>query len=148
MVRAVLLDTGPLGIAVHPSPRAGFGEWLLALRAHGTNIVIPEIADYELRRALLRINSQRSLERLDLLISTSGYAQITTAIMRQAASLWADARRQGQPTAPDHRLDGDVILAATAQELIQSGLEVTLATDNVRHISRYVPAAPWTDIKP
>ncbi len=64
--------------------------------------------------------------------------------MRQAAMFWAEARQQGQPTAVDPALDGDVILAAQAATLELT--DVVVATTNVRPLSRFVPAALWFDI--
>jgi hypothetical protein len=47
----VILDTGVLGLACHPSRRETFMSiwaWMEALRAAGHIVAIPEIADYEL----------------------------------------------------------------------------------------------------
>jgi hypothetical protein len=65
--------------------------------------------------------------------------------MRWAAELWAQARQGGYPTAPDPALDGDVILAAQALSL---GVPVVVATANVAHLSRFVPADVWQNIAP
>jgi hypothetical protein len=64
--------------------------------------------------------------------------------MRRAAEFWADARRTGQQTAGDQRLDADVILAAQAVALEMP--EVVVATSNLRHLSRYCNAMLWSDI--
>jgi hypothetical protein len=64
--------------------------------------------------------------------------------MRQAAAFWAQARQQGQPTAGDKALDGDVILAAQATTLEVT--DMVIATTNVGHLSRFAPAALWQDI--
>ena len=68
--------------------------------------------------------------------------------MRKAAELWADARRKGVTTADDKEIDADVILAA--QAILFCGLndELTVATYNARHLSRYVNAHHWKDIEP
>jgi hypothetical protein len=89
-----------------------------------------------------------SLQRLDGLVATGGliYAPITTDQMRQAAVLWADAWRQGIPTAHQHALDADVILAACATTIGLPGDQVIVATDNVGHLSRYCDARLWTTI--
>ncbi len=145
-MRAVLLDAGPLGLAVHPSPVQGFREWLASLQGSGARVVIPEIAHYELRRELLRMERSESIARLDRLIGVCAYAPITTPVILRAAGLWAETRRRGQPTADDRALDGDVILAATAIELMQGGDEVIVATTNVAHIARFVPAEDWRNI--
>jgi hypothetical protein len=52
----------------------------------------------------------------------------------------------GKPTASDLSLDADVIIAAQAALLIDDGDAVTVATHNVSHLSRFVPAARWQDI--
>jgi hypothetical protein len=69
-----------------------------------------------------------------------------TAAMRQAAVFWAQARQQGQPTADDRALDGDVILAAQAITL--GVTDVVIATTNVGHLSRLAPAALQPAITP
>jgi len=63
-----------------------------------------------------------------------------------AADYWAQARRQGQPTAHPESLDADVILAAQATVLSNAGYSVVVATDNPGHLARYVDAKPWQSI--
>lgn len=121
-------------------------RWLQELSSNGVRIVVPEIADYELRRELLRANKTNGLSRLDALIDLAEYLPITTAAMRQAAQFWAQARQQGQPTAVDAALDGDVILAAQAITLELPN--VVIATTNVGHLSRFAPAEVWQEIRP
>jgi len=75
---------------------------------------VPEIADYEVRRELLRARKTRGLERLDLIRKTLGYLPLTTNMMLKAAELWTQARNQGTPTADRKALDCDVISAAQA----------------------------------
>lgn len=148
MSRVVLLDTGPLGLVTNPkhSPQSlACAQWLQSLVADGIRIILPEIADYEVRRELLRANRVRSLARLDALAALVEYLPITTAAMRQAAVLWAQARQQGQPTAGDKTIDGDMILIAQATTLGTS--DVVIATTNVGHLSRFVPAELWQHIK-
>lgn len=116
------------------------------LLAAGSRVIVPEIADYEVRRELLRANKTAGLARLDELGRRLEYLPITTAAMRQAAEFWAEARRQGHPTASDESIDGDVILAAQALSLGDS--DVVVATTNVDHISRFVRADQWDRIAP
>lgn len=105
---------------------------------------MPEIADYEVRRELLRTGKIRGLARLDELVQSMEYLPITTAAMRQAALFWAQARQQGQPTAGDKTIDADMILVAQAITLGVS--DVVIATTNVGHLSRFVQADLWRNI--
>lgn len=150
MSTVIVLDTGPLGLVTNPRAE---GEnlrcslWMTDLLSRGVQFVLPEIADYELRRELIRANKQRGLERLDGLKSTIEYAPITTRAMLSAAEFWAAARARGQATADDLSLDADVILAAQATVLErQPEDDVIIATTNVGHLSRFARAEHWTAI--
>ena len=143
----VLLDSGPLGLITNPRaspPAEACGRWVVGAIASGAIVLVPEIADYEVRRELIRARRVAGIGRLDAFIAQVEYLPIQTAAMRQAAVFWAEARLQGRPTAPDPALDADVILAAQAATLDKA--DVIVATTNPRHLSRYVPAALWTDI--
>lgn len=108
--------------------------------------VVPGIADYEVRRELIRVGRTTGLARLDLFKQTFRYVPITTEAMLLAAELWATARRRGRPTASDAALDADVILAAQAQLLAKDGDEVVIATTNPGHLAQFVDARPWQEI--
>jgi predicted nucleic acid-binding protein len=110
-------------------------------------IFIPEIADYEVRRELMRAGKLRGVRQLDQLKSALEYIPLTTEMMVKAAELWAQVRQQGLPTADPNALDGDVILAA--QTLItrqQRQQEIIIATTNVGHLSRFTIAQDWQTI--
>ena len=146
-----LPDTGVLGLVTHPSSKAEPVEckrWFKARLQDGFKFHVPEIADYELRRKLLHLDSRNAIIRLDALKSAIGYLPITTDTMLKAAEFRADARRKGLPTAPETALDADVILAAQAILLNDEGKSagVTIATDNIGHLSRFVQARRWRDI--
>jgi hypothetical protein len=102
--------------------------------------------DYEHRRALLRRDATRQVERLIGFKRIFGYEPLTTDVMLSAAGLWADARKRGLPTGTERELDIDVILTAQAQVLEYSGDRVVVATTNPRHLSRFVDARPWQQI--
>ena len=149
MSQIILLDAGPLGLASNPrfSPQTNAcNQWILDRLNSGAQVLISEIADYEVRRELLRANKQRGIARLDTVISSLGLLPINRAVMLRAAELWAQARKMGKPTASDQSLDADVIIAAQAALLIDDGDAVIVATHNVNHLSRFVPAAPWHEI--
>jgi predicted nucleic acid-binding protein len=151
LARFILLDTTPLGLA---SQRRGIPEvdnchaWLTALGQAGAQIVVPEIADYEIRRELERLGHKPGLRRLDALAQSYLYAEITTPVMRKAAESWGDVRRRGLPTAGDQSLDADAILAAQAALIIGPSDTATVATANASHLTRFpgIHAQDWTTI--
>ena len=142
----VILDTGVLGKVTNPKTNQDCLNWLITLDINGYEIAIPEIADYELRRELIRANKLKGIQRLDQLKNEIIYLPITTSVMLYAAKLWAEVRQSGQATADPKSLDGDVILAAQALLQAQQVYKVIVATTNVKHISRFVDARLWTDI--
>jgi predicted nucleic acid-binding protein len=145
----VVLDTGVLGLAIHPSNEQEPSEckrWLRDLLRGGSSVYVPEIADYELRRELLRLDLRKSILRLDGLKTFFGYLPVTTPTMLKAAEFWALTRKRGQPTADDKALDADVILAAQAFLLGNEQSDVVVATTNVRHLERFVTARRWQDV--
>ena len=145
----VVLDSGPLGLLSNPTatgPAYAARDWATTRLRTGDLLCVPEIADYEVRRELLRIGKARGIRRLDTIKATARYAPLTTETMLLAAQLWADVRRRGQPTADPHALDGDVILAAQAMLLASAGDSVVVATMNAMHLTRFVDARAWEDI--
>ncbi|MGB3768474.1 MAG: hypothetical protein WA947_18100 [Phormidesmis sp.] len=149
MSRLILLDSGPLGFATNPKAKnlsLACQQWLESMLRRGEKVAIPEIADYEVRRELIRANLLNSLRRLDGLKQTLEYIPIRTETMLLAAKLWAEIRKRGKPTADSKALDGDVILSAQARLLNDNSTEVIVATTNVGHLSRLTNAAHWQSI--
>lgn len=150
-MRVVFLDTGPLGLISNPrgTPEAvRCRQWVKDLSAAGIRVMVPEIADYEVRRELIRAGKLPGLRRLDQVDALLDFAPITSDIMVRAAELWADARNQGRPTAPPEALDGDCILAATAMLTAEPDDDVVVATANASHLGLFVTALPWQVIHP
>ena len=148
MSAAVVFDAGPLGLLCNPKtvgPPAAIRAWVAAMRAAGRRLVVPEIADYEVRRELLRIQSHVAIANLAAYAGQLEYLPLTTDVMRRAAELWAQARSAGQPTAAPHALDCDVILAAQALSL---GGPVVVASTNPAHLGRFVSVEDWQKIVP
>ena len=145
----LLLDTGVLGRLCHPNQnhnRLAVQRLAMLLDSGEIEVLLPEIADYELRRKLLHLIAKgqathRSIDRLDAFAMQLDYLPLSTAVMRRAAEMWADSRGRGQPTASDVALDGYVILAAQAESV--GGI---VATDNPKHLQRYVVARGWSDL--
>ena len=95
MAKLVVLDAGPLGLLCDPRPHPGAvacRQWARDLLAAGHRVLIPEIADYEVRRELLRAGRTKSVAELDHLRTWLAELAITTPVMRRAAELWALAR--------------------------------------------------------
>jgi hypothetical protein len=69
--RVVLLDTGIIGLITNPkrAPESlACNCWLQILIKAGIRVILPEIADYEVRRELLRANKIKGIKgikRLD-----------------------------------------------------------------------------------
>lgn len=149
MSKLILLDAGPLGVISNPNQSHAVltcRQWAHKQQKLGHLIVVPEIADYEVRRELLRADKFNGIQRLDLVKSTFAYLPITTRAMLKAAGFWAQVRKAGKQTADNLALDADVILAAQAAILIEEGAEVVVATANPRHLSLFVPATNWQSI--
>lgn len=141
MNKRLMLDTTPLGLLARRRPAPDDLLRLDTLVAAGTELFIPEIADFEVRRSFLLHNLKHSIRELDFLKAKLVYLPISTSAMLTAASMWAEARRKGMPTADARELDCDVILAAQAQEV---GADV--ATENVGHLNRYVAVTRWSTL--
>jgi len=144
----ILLDAGPLGMITNPRSSPENEEcknWFASIAAGGINVMISEIADYEVRRELLRAGKKEGVVRLDALKSLLPYAPITTAVMLKAAEFWASARQIGRQSADDTSLDADMILAAQAAILGEID-DVTIATTNVRHLALFASAHFWREI--
>jgi hypothetical protein len=128
----VLPDAGPLGMITNPkcSPEnEACKDWLVNLVSKGIGVVIPEIADYEVRRELLLAGKERGLGRLDALKSMPGCSPITTTVMLKAAEFRATARRMGRQSA-----------------MASDGAQTVIATTNVRHFELFSPANIWGEI--
>lgn len=139
----LVLNTTVLSELCHPRQGSEVKLWLRGLaRIRQHEVFLPEIADYELRRKLLHIGSRAGLRALDVLPEREvSYLPITSAVMRDAAALWAALRTAGLPVADDKALGADVILAAQAR-----AVGAAVVTDNMRHIERMVPAVRWQDV--
>ena len=152
MSRTVVLDSGPLGLIVHQRAAPLVIEcrrWIQQQLAAGNQVIVPAIVSYELRRELLRLKHERSIQLLDAFIAAEPGRDLalTDAHLRHAASLWADLRREGRSTADPHALDIDVILAAQTLSLGLDPSQFVVATTNLAHLDRLVPAQLWEQIK-
>jgi predicted nucleic acid-binding protein len=151
----IFLDTGPLGILTNPNrPTATLDglQWAADHLRAGNRLMVPSIADYEVRRELTRLNRPNSLLALDTWNSlpSDRYVPLTDAALRRAASLWARARNVGTATADGKELDCDVLIAAQALEYQAqhqiADSDIVIATVNVGHLAQFCAAVLWTNI--
>jgi hypothetical protein len=122
--------------------------WILALEAAAADVVVPAVADYEVRRELTRLGAPSQLVNLDVLRTRYQYLPVTTAAWDQAAAFWALLRNAGLPTAGPQHLDADAILAGQAMTAGRPGDTVTVATTNLSHLGRFpgIDARLWASI--
>jgi predicted nucleic acid-binding protein len=147
--RVVVLDSCPLSFitGTQASTRnTDCTRWLRSLLAQGNKVVIPEIADYEVRRGYLRVPLLDGIANLNALKTVIDYIPLNTDVMLKAAEFWAQARRLGRNTGPEAALDGDVILAAQTALLTDLGDTIVIATTNVKHLEWFVDAQLWHEI--
>ena len=88
MTLVILLDAGPLGLVTNPkrSPQSlACTQWLQFAVDRNARIILPEIADYEVRHELLRAAKTKGIAHLNALGELLEYLPITTSAMRQAA---------------------------------------------------------------
>lgn len=141
----VILDAGPLGLVTHTNPKnadaVACARWLESLLSNeNVQVFIPEVADYEVRRSLLKIGATKAINKLNQLNSVLSYLPINTPAMRKAAEFWAEARKLGKKTADDLVLDGDMVLVGQANQLQETHSRVIIATNNIRHIQLFAEA--------
>ena len=144
----ILLDSPPLSLLTHakvPPSTVAVLQWARDMRVAGHTLRVPAVADYEVRRELERSKKLRSIVRLD---GWRGeYLPLTESAIKLAARLWAQVRNGGLTTADPKELDGDVLIAAQALDLGLPASDFIVATSNVSHLSRLVPADEWQNIK-
>ena len=147
----IVLDSTPLGLIGQKRDyrqAEECREWAQRHVKAGDRLVVPEIVDYEVRRELLRLRKLSAVRKLEAFNAArpDRFLPLTSAALRRAAELWAQARQQGKPTADAHALDIDVILAA---QILTSQFDLAttvVATSNVAHLTRFVPAEEWSKI--
>ena len=152
MMRVIVLDTGPLGIATkrRGAPDAeACRKWIAACIRGGASVVVPAIAYYEVRRELERLNNAHGMRRLDTFCNAGAerYIPLSDTALRLGCRLWGEARRAGMPTADPKELDCDVLIAAPALDPGVPASELVVATTNPGHLARFVPAALWHTIQ-
>jgi predicted nucleic acid-binding protein len=98
------VSKGTFGGFIH---REAGGGQRRALRRTGHRLVVPAIADYEVRRELERAGRTEGLASLEAWNSAAPdrYLPLSDSALRLASKLWAQARNAGTPTADPRELD-------------------------------------------
>lgn len=141
----LVFDTGVLGRLCNPRRFDQLSREIerITEESPGTEFVVPEVVDYELRRKLLHLSqyasdptkraaSRKALMRLDKIGVILGRAAVTEPVAREAAQLWAEARGEGRATGHELSLDIDVLVASHCR--LEQAEVLTL---NKRHLERY-----------
>jgi predicted nucleic acid-binding protein len=152
MSRTIFLDAGPLGLVTNPKKTPdtiAAALWVIDMEAAGHRFVVPAIADYEVRRELVRAGKTMGIARLNAFNTAAPdrLLSVTNSALLLGADLWAKARNRGTATADPKELDADVLIAAQA---LDTGIPVSdfiIATVNVGHLALFAPADLWTNIK-
>lgn len=129
-----LVDTDVLSESLkakRPALTRGVEQYV---REHG-RLTFSAITLYEVERGLMAKQATRLLAQFRAIAEASNVEEVSVAILRRAAVLWADAQARGAP-----RNDADLIIAATA---LERGL--ALVTGNVRHFEwiEGLQLEPW-----
>ena len=158
---AIVLDESPLSLLTQRTGHDKGDEcknWYGRLVTFGHRFYVPEIADYELRRELIRIGKRTgdvtTIRRLDELnaVEVGRFLPVTTSDIRQAAEFWAQLRAHGRGGADPKALDADVLIAAQGialESMLTGRYMVIVATENARHFETIpnINAAVWSEIE-
>jgi hypothetical protein len=111
MRKIIGLDTTPLGIVTNPKkPKITQTavEWVADLERAGHKIIVPAIADFELRRELVRAGNVDGVASLDTFnqVLPDRYLPLTDSALKRGADLWAQARNRGVLPADPKELNG------------------------------------------
>lgn len=138
----ILLDASPLSDISHPQASLEIVSWFFSHLQRGNQLIVSELADYEVRRELIRAGKTRGIQRLDAFQRTLTTCPVTSSILMRAAEMWAETRNRGKPTAHPKSLDADMIIAAQAEHI-----GAVLATSNAKHFVDFVDARDWHEIE-
>ena len=123
-------------------------EWFYSLLSKGVLCVSSAICEYEVKRELIRRNKTEELNNLSELKQWLEFIFLEEKVLDLAAENWAKARNRGIPTADNKSLDADMIICSTWQLLPEkwTGRYVVIATNNVKHLTRFSNAEIWQNI--
>jgi predicted nucleic acid-binding protein len=121
MRRSLVLDSTVISEILRNNPRVCRRFWEETGRE--ITVLMSPMVYFEVRRGLLKLKSQRLLQKLEELIAPFLWIDATRGDWETAASLWAHTRSHGHVVD-----DGDLIIAAQANRRA-----AVVVTDNVGH---------------
>lgn len=143
MTSRLMLDTNVLARICHPSLHQDVKEWLRRLLERGAaapEILVSVLADYELRRVLMKQQGVESLAHLDALEQSLRFVPLTVEASRRAAGMRRESGVAGSPSLSD----GDLLMAAQAE--IEGAILVT--NDKAIHQIPGLTVRDWSEIDP
>jgi hypothetical protein len=151
MSKTIFLDTGVLGLITNPNKSQEVLDciqWGISMLNARHHLIVPSIADYEVRRELIRAGKTSGIRLLDAWNNAvpNRYFPLSDGALRQAAPLWAGVHNSGNATCDPKELDCDVLIACQALDFGLPTDEFIVATTNIGHLSLFVPADTWKNI--
>jgi tRNA(fMet)-specific endonuclease VapC len=102
------------------------GQRMVTARQQDALLLLCPVVYYEVYRGLLQRDAQKQLAFFLRLVDTFTWDEFNRQDWGQAAQLWADLQRQGQPLP-----DADLLIGAYALRR-----DAIIVTDNTRHFAR------------
>jgi hypothetical protein len=151
MSKTIFLDTGVLGLMTNPNKSQEVLDclqWAVDMLNAGHHFIVPSIADYEVRRELIRAGKTNGIVLLNAWNAGTPdrYFPLSDAALHRAAPLWAQTRNAGKSTCDPKELDCDVLIACQALDFGLPSSHFIVATTNIGHLSLFVPAEKWGNI--
>jgi predicted nucleic acid-binding protein len=134
----LLLDSGVLSEICHGKAERPVRAWFerISLRHE---LFVSDVADYEVRRGLVRARALRGIALLDTMPGRCIRVAMDGTHWHRAAEIWARLANAGR--IPAKGLSGDTLLAAQALDL-----GATIVTYNLKDFAGIVSASIWTDV--
>lgn len=150
----ILIDSGILGILSNPNEselNVKCENWLYEKFLRGT-ILTSQVCKYEVKRSLL-LNQKRNLQlaginKLTELENLIDFISITEEDIEIACKLWVKSIIQGIQVAPEKDINFDIMICTQWERLKKEnpGREIIIATDNLRHLTRFAQAQSWQNL--
>lgn len=133
----VILDSKPLGEICNSLNQAKTRPLIQFLRERKIALRVAEITDYELRRELNLQKLTKGINNLNKFRQRQEIIPLDSESLLVATDLWAELRREAQPTADNKNIDCDVIMVAQALSLAKQFEQIIMLTIDVKDLVRF-----------